>query len=111
MNKAVQKYFLLRRKSYTLLHPAKKQELRNWKMFSNKKYANDLINKYLVSESPCMIARFGSTEMLNLVNYIGVHNPNFKNHKTFTKVKLLLGGGSSHQSTNLKTGLDFSLQM
>ena len=45
---------------------------RNWNMFSNKTYSNDLIYDYLVSEKPCMIARFGSTEMLCLINYLGV---------------------------------------
>jgi hypothetical protein len=51
---------------------------RNWKMFSNKIYANDLIYEYLVSEKPCMIARFGSTEMLCLTNYLGVKNKEVK---------------------------------
>lgn len=46
--------------------------LRNWYMFSNKQYANELIYDYLVSNNPCMIARFGSTEMLCLANFIGV---------------------------------------
>jgi hypothetical protein len=45
---------------------------RNWKMFSNKEYANELIYKYLTSERPCMITRFGSTELACLVNYLGV---------------------------------------
>jgi hypothetical protein len=45
-------------------------------MFSNKQYANDLIFNQLVDEKPCMIARFGSTEMLCLTNYIGVKQNN-----------------------------------
>jgi hypothetical protein len=47
-------------------------ELRNWKMFSNKEYANNLIYDKLMENTPLMIARIGSTEMLNLVNYLGV---------------------------------------
>lgn len=45
---------------------------RNWKMFSAKEYANELIYKQLISEQPCMIARFGANELGCLVNYIGV---------------------------------------
>ncbi|TLU65061.1 hypothetical protein FE810_09030 [Thalassotalea litorea] len=47
-------------------------ELRNWKLFSQKQYSNDLIYNTLVRESPCMIGRIGSTEMLAVTNYIGV---------------------------------------
>ncbi len=49
---------------------------RNWKLFSNKRYANQIIYQKLKDENPCMIARFGSTEMLCLMNYLGVHNQN-----------------------------------
>lgn len=45
-------------------------------MFSNKKYANDLIYNQLMKDEPCMIARFGSTEMKTLVNYVGVKEKN-----------------------------------
>lgn len=53
---------------------------RKWHMFSNKEYANNLIYDYLMRDEPCMIARFGSTEMLSLVNFIGVsqHNTSWK---------------------------------
>ncbi|WP_243348779.1 hypothetical protein [Parabacteroides sp. FAFU027] len=51
---------------------------RNWKLFSSKEYANDLIYRCLVKEEPCMIARFGSTEMTCLVNYLGVIQNNRK---------------------------------
>lgn len=47
---------------------------RNWKMFSDKAYANGLIQHYLNNSEPCMIARFGSTELINMVNYLGVKN-------------------------------------
>jgi hypothetical protein len=64
------------RKIYSKIKPSQIGEGRNWKMFSNKEYANELIYKKLIAEEPCMIARFGSTEMLNLVNYIGVKRHN-----------------------------------
>lgn len=38
----------------------------------NPNLASDLIFKQLVSDKPCMIARFGSTELACLSNYIGV---------------------------------------
>jgi hypothetical protein len=41
--------------------------------------ASKLIYDKLMSEEPCMIARFGSTELMTLVNYLGVHNEGKKN--------------------------------
>ena len=35
--------------------------------------ASDLIYSYLMSEEPCMVARFGSTELMTMVNYLGVY--------------------------------------
>lgn len=52
------------------------KEGRNWKLFSHKAYANQLIYEALMKDTPCMVARFGSTEMANLVNYIGVKQNN-----------------------------------
>ena len=49
---------------------------RKWYMFSNKEYANKLVYDLLISEEPCMIGRFGSTEMLCLMNYLGVKQNN-----------------------------------
>lgn len=51
-------------------------------MFANKEYANDLIYQLLQRDAPCMIARFGSTEMLCLVNYLSVkrNNRSWKNY-------------------------------
>ncbi len=45
---------------------------RNWKMFSNKAYSNELLYKYLIADNPCMIGRLGSTELLCITNYVGV---------------------------------------
>jgi hypothetical protein len=73
------------RKIYSFLSPDSFQ-MRNWKMFSNKKYANDLIFKALNDDKPCMIARFGSTEMSCLINYLGVKYKNeFKDYKKYVK--------------------------
>lgn len=74
------------RKLYSLSNPNDSTFGRNWKMFSSKEYSNDLIYKTLMADEPCMIARFGSTEMLCLMNYIGVKNPKlFKNYKSYCK--------------------------
>ncbi|WP_202797935.1 GT-D fold domain-containing protein [Ochrovirga pacifica] len=35
--------------------------------------ASELIYKKLMADEPCMVARFGSTELLCLTNYLGVH--------------------------------------
>jgi hypothetical protein len=59
-------------KIYVGIKPESSISGRNWKMFSNKEYANELIYKYLVNDKPCMIARFGSTELSCLSNYLGV---------------------------------------
>ena len=70
------------RKLYQVLNG--KPELRNWEMFSNKQYSNSLIYQTLMDDKPCMIARFGSTEMLNLINYLGVKKSK-KNYKGYIK--------------------------
>ncbi|WP_077919129.1 hypothetical protein [Spirosoma sp. 209] len=67
------------RKLYTTVKPGSVASGRNWKMFSNKEYANELIYEALTDSKPRMIARFGSTEMLCLTNYVGIkqHNTNW----------------------------------
>jgi hypothetical protein len=79
-------YLLLKilRKGYSKIFSVSTISGRNWTMFSNKEYSNSLIYDYLNSDQPCMIARFGSTEMLCLVNYLGVKNSN-KNYLDFIK--------------------------
>lgn len=59
----------------------KTPDIRNWKMFSNKEYANNLIFDLLSSNEPCMISRVGSTEMLCVKNYLGVEN---KRHRSLS---------------------------
>lgn len=48
---------------------------RNWNLISNKAYSNGLIHGLLESSKPCMIGRFGSTEMNCLVNFLGYKYP------------------------------------
>ena len=58
---------------------------RNFTRFSNKSYSNELIYKELTTPGkPSMIARIGSTEMLCLTNYLGVHGKDhIKNYKGY----------------------------
>ncbi len=72
------------RRANGIVNPSSVKPLRKWNMFSNKKYANDLIYHYLSDDKPCMIARFGSTEMLCLTNYVGVKRQN-KNYLSFIR--------------------------
>jgi hypothetical protein len=64
----------LLRKAYSIVFPPKSEYVANNRMYSNKSYSNDLIYKHLVSDEPCMISRFGSTEMNCVVNYMGIHD-------------------------------------
>lgn len=50
----------------------------------NPDKVSDMICTLLTSDKPCMIARFGSTEMLALVNYLGV---NSKKHSITDYIK------------------------
>ncbi|MRX63335.1 hypothetical protein [Maribacter luteus] len=73
---------------YTIITGKPAEEGRNWKLFSNKEYANELMYKTLMADGPCMIARYGSTEMGNLINYIGVKKNN-RSKKDFITGKSL----------------------
>lgn len=68
----------LSRKLFTIVAQKEINFGRNWDMFSDKNYSNELIYKYLSRDEPCMIARIGSTEMMCLVNYIGILQSNRK---------------------------------
>jgi hypothetical protein len=63
------------RKSYRIMNPDSSYFGRNWKMFSNKHYANELIYQTLIADQPCMISRIGSTESHCVTNYLGVTQP------------------------------------
>jgi len=45
---------------------------------SNPQAASDLIYDQLMSDHPCMVARFGSTELMTMVNYLGVKHKDEK---------------------------------
>ncbi len=83
----IQKNLLkLLRRAYGVVNPTAPNTHRNWMLFSVKQYASDLISEALLSPSPMMVSRFGSTEMTCLVNYLGVHNPEkHKNSVSFIK--------------------------
>ncbi len=72
------------RKIFLIINPDSSSFGRNWKMFSSKDYANELIYKQLIAEKPCMIARFGAFELSCLVNYLGVKNKQqYKSYKGY----------------------------
>lgn len=66
----------LARTLYLIFKPESAAFGRNERIYPSKDYANDLIYKYLKSDKPCMIARFGGFELNSLVNYLGVNNKN-----------------------------------
>ncbi len=70
------------KKTHRVFFPEAHQEGRNWKMFSNKEYSNQLVYDMLMDDAPCMIARYGSTELATLTNYIGIKKNN-KSKKAF----------------------------
>lgn len=76
------------RKVYLFIYTDSSNFGRNWKMFANKEYSNQLIFDALMADKPCMIARFGSTELACVVNYIGVKR-NDSNKKSFIMGKSL----------------------
>jgi len=78
MNKILSTFLKGARKAYHITSNKESNLGRKWNMFSNKEYSNKLIYDLLVDDNPCMIGRFGSTEMLCLVNYLGVQQNNQK---------------------------------
>lgn len=78
MNNLFESVLKTGRKLYSIVDDSSSSALfgRNWKLFSNKEYSNQLIYDTLLDSAPCMIARFGSTEMRCLLNYWGVQNQN-----------------------------------
>lgn len=65
--KALRKLYLRYSGGYTL--PALQKN-------DNVEEVSDLIYNILSSNQPCMIARFGSTELATIVNYIGITSTN-----------------------------------
>lgn len=74
------------RKFYSIKYPDSMELGRNWRMYSDREYANDLIYKKLIDNNPCMVARFGSAELLLIFNYLGIkYSPKYKSYKKFIK--------------------------
>jgi hypothetical protein len=72
------------RKLYAIGNPTTPNTLRTWTLFSVKDYASRLIAAAIKAPAPLMIARFGSTEMYCLTNYLGVKNPQrFKSWRSY----------------------------
>jgi len=59
----------------------------------NPNVASEIIYDVLMSDKPCMIARFGSTELLCLSNHLSINNNKGKNID-YVKGIFKLGGGS-----------------
>lgn len=45
--------------------------------------ANELIKQTLLTKKPCMIARFGNSELQTLVNYLEIHKPSITKYFNF----------------------------
>ena len=72
------------RKLYRVLNPTSPNTHRVWTLFSVKDYASRLIASALRAPEPLMVARFGSTEMYCLTNYLGVKHPErYKNWRSY----------------------------
>jgi hypothetical protein len=69
------KILKLLKRGYRVVNPIAPNTHRNWTLFSIKEHASSLISEALLSQSPLMVARFGSTEMTCLENYIGILKP------------------------------------
>jgi hypothetical protein len=72
------------KKVHAIAFPETSRFGRNWKMFSSKEYASNLIHDAILSGQPRMIARLGSTELAAMANHVGVHRALYKkNYKGY----------------------------
>ncbi|KAA6303730.1 MAG: hypothetical protein EZS26_000281 [Candidatus Ordinivivax streblomastigis] len=65
------------------------QPLANLECIQDADIVSELIYDKLMSDKPCMIARFGSTELMTLVNYLGVYSTEKKNIFKYIQCKRL----------------------
>jgi len=63
------------KKLHSILLPSASHFGRSDKMYPNKPYAGNLIERAILSGRPLMVARLGATEMSCMVNYLGVKYP------------------------------------
>lgn len=96
------------RKLYSIVEPNSSNFGRVWNRFSCKDYSNQLIYNALLSNSPCMIARFGSSELELLTNYLGVKYPeDYKNITNYIKGKSPAWWWESIKVEHIKTHSGF----
>lgn len=76
-------FFILKllHKLYTLFE---KDNLYTLRREENPDKASEMIYKLLISDKPCMIARFGAFELATIVNYLGIQN---KEHSAIKYIK------------------------
>lgn len=67
---------------------------------------SDIVYDYLTMDVPCMIARFGSTELVNLANFLSVKKGWF-NVFRFIRGRLQNGGGTEITYLHFKPFLAF----
>jgi hypothetical protein len=75
MNAAARVALNTLRRLYLLSGPNQPYRQRTWTLFSVKEYASRLLATAIRSPQPLMVARFGSTELYCLTNYLGVKHP------------------------------------
>ena len=106
MNKILSTFLRGARKAYHISSNKESAFGRKSLMFSNKEYSNKLIFDYLMDDKPCMITRFGATEMLCLVNYLGVQQNN-KNWRNYIKQETLAWWWGENALNQLNTCAGF----
>ena len=83
---------------YEKIFPLKKQEL---VCERTPETVSDIIYNQLVQDEPCMITRFGSTELYCLVNYLGVKKGFWKSLLPFLFAKADLWWILPHRVSDL----------
>lgn len=78
MSKFSQRFPTSIRKRYIKLFPP--AVLKPLKYDKDPDHVSEIIYKTLLSDKPCMIARFGAVELECVVNYLGVRNKNILNY-------------------------------
>lgn len=81
MNKIIKFTLKSLRKLYTLF---KKNDINTLQREENPEKVAEIIYKLLISDKPCMIARFGAFELATIVNYLGIQN---KEHSVIKYIK------------------------
>ena len=80
--------YIIKTLRYLYTQISEKQQLPELKYEENPDNISEMIYNLLSKEEPCMIARLGATELMTVVNYIGVKQ-NKRNWITYIKRKSL----------------------